>query len=225
MAKRIWPLVVLLTVVSGAPLAAQATSIEFVPYGGAFFATGDLAGATLIDTVTSEQTAVTLRQKTGLQLGGRLVAWWSRTVGWEFGFAYAQSTMEAKTNDGSDLCGEADTQCNANIWYASSKVLFRYAPQPYKGWQVFGGAGLAVAGHVGEFWEEGDALTDLGGVFNVGASLDLSKAIAIRIDVEDYLYQFEPTLKDDPLIGSVETSKLQNDFVISAGIVLRFFGV
>ena len=225
MAKRIWLLAVALSAVSAGPLAAQSTSLEFVPYGGAFLSTGDLAGGTLVDTVTSGQTAVTLRQKTGLQLGGRLVAWWSRSVGWEFGFAYARSTMEAKTDDGSDLCGEANAKCNANVWYGSSKVLFRYAPQPYKGWQVFGGAGLAVAGHVGEFWEEGDALTDLGGVFNVGASLDLSKAIAIRIDVEDYLFQFKPTLKDDPLVGSVETSKLQNDFVISAGIVLRFFGV
>jgi hypothetical protein len=225
MAKRIWPLVVLLVVTSAGPLAAQATSIEFVPYGGAFLATGDLAGATFVDTVTSEQTALTLRQKTGLLLGGRLVAWWSKTVGWEFGFAYAQSTIEAKSEDGRDRCGEAGGQCTANVWYTSSKILFRYAPQPYKGWQIFGGAGLAVTGHVGEFWEEGEALTDLGGVFNVGGSLDLTKAIAIRIDVEDYLYQFEPTLKDDPTVGNVETSKLQNDVVISAGLVIRLAGV
>ncbi|KPK65081.1 MAG: hypothetical protein AMS21_05740 [Gemmatimonas sp. SG8_38_2] len=225
MAKRIWPLVVLLTVVSAGPLAAQATSIEFVPYGGALLTMGDLAGATLVDTVTSEETALTLRQKTGLVLGGRLVAWWSRTVGWEFGFAYALSTMEAKVEDGRDRCGEAGGQCNANVWDTSSKILLRYAPRPYRGWQVFGGAGLAVTGHVGEFWEEGEALTDLGGVFNVGASLDLSRVLAIRIDVEDYLYKFEPTLKDDPLVGSVETSKLQNDLVISAGLVIRLSGV
>jgi hypothetical protein len=225
MVKRIGPLAAFLIVVSAGPLAAQATSIEFVLYGGAFLATGDLAGATLVDTVTSEQTAVTLRQKTGLLLGGRLVAWWSKTVGWEFGFAYGLSTMEAKAEDGSDRCDQSGVKCTANVWYTSSKILLRYAPQPYKGLQFFGGAGLAVAGHVGEFWEEGDALTDLGGVFNVGASLDLSKAIAIRIDVEDYLYQFEPTLKDDPKVGSVETSKLQNDLVISAGLVIRLSGV
>lgn len=225
MGKRVWPLVVLLTVVSAGPLAAQATSIEFVPYGGAFLATGDLAGATFVDTVTSEQTPITLRQKTRLQLGGRLVAWWSKAVGWEFGFAYAQSTMEAKTEDGVDRCGQAGRQCGANVWYASSKILLRFAPQTYRGWQVFGGAGLAVTGHVGEFWEEGEALTDLGGVFNVGGSLDLSRILAIRVDVEDYLYQFEPKLKDDPTVGSVETSKLQNDLVISAGLVIRLSGV
>lgn len=228
MAMRLWPAAVLVTLLSASPLAAQATSIEFVPYVGALIPTNDLAKATFVDA-SQNSVSVAIRQKVAVQLGGRLVAWWSNTVGWEGTFAYAIGTAEAKVEGGGtdgDLCERPDAKCDANVWYASSKLLLRYAPQPYKGWQLFGGAGLGVAGHVGDFWEEGQALTDLGVVLNGGASYDLSRIFAIRLDVEDYIYPFKARLEDDPEVGTTDIStQWQNDLVISAGLVLRFFGI
>ena len=146
MGRRFWPLAVALTVVSAQPLVAQATSLDFVPFVGLLVPTSDLAKATFVVPL-DDPTIVTVRQDVGVQLGGRLVAWWSRSIGWEGTFAYSLGTAEAKVGD-TDLCDQSDAKCDANVWYASSKILFRYAPQPYSGWAVFGGVGLAVAGHV-----------------------------------------------------------------------------
>jgi len=224
MGKRIWPLVVLLTLVSAQPLAAQAASLDFVPYVGLFMPTSDLVNTTFVSP-PSTTVQVKIRQTVGVQLGARLVAWWSRGVGWEGNFAYALSQAEAKIN-GVDQCSQSGAKCDANVWFISSKIMFRYAPQPYTGWSLFGGVGLAVAGHVGDFWENAQAQTDLGGVLNAGGSFDLSRIFAIRVDLEDYIYQFKAVIENDPLLGTVQASaKWQNDFVLSAGLVIRLSGV
>ncbi|KPK65632.1 MAG: hypothetical protein AMS21_04210 [Gemmatimonas sp. SG8_38_2] len=224
MGKRIWPLAVLLALVSAQPLAGQANSLDFVPFVGLLVPTSDLARSTFV-APPDEATVIAIRQNAGVQLGARLVAWWSRSVGWEGTFAYSLGTAEAKLGE-SNLCGQPDAKCDANVWYASSKILFRYAPQPYSGWALFGGVGLAVAGHVGDFWDNAQAKTDLGGVLDVGASYDLSRIFAIRVDLEDYIYQFNAKIEGDPVLETVlANSKWQNDLVFSAGLVIRISGV
>ncbi len=224
MGKRFWPLAVLLTPLYAQPLGAQAVSLDFVPYVGVLLPTSDLARTSFV-TSPGDTTRLAIRQNVSVQLGARLVAWWSKGVGWEGTFAYSLGSAKAEVG-GANLCDQSDAKCDANVWYASSKILFRYAPQDYTGWAVFGGVGLAVAGHVGDFWEASQALTDLGGVLNVGGSYDLSKRFAIRVDLEDYIYQFKATIEDDPLLGTVQaSSKWQNDLVLSAGLVIRLAGV
>jgi hypothetical protein len=223
MGKRIWPLAILLTLVSAQPLAAQAVSLDFVPFVGVMVPTSDLARTAFV-TSPNDTTQLTIRQNVSVQLGGRLVAWWSRSVGWEGTFAYSIGSAKAEVG-GTNVCDQSDAKCDANVWYASSKILFRYAPQPYPGWALFGGVGLAVAGHVGDFWDNAEAKTDLGGVLDFGASYDLSRIFAVRVDLEDYIYQFKAKIEDDPVLGTVEaSSKWQNDLVLSAGLVIRLTG-
>ncbi|KPK58742.1 MAG: hypothetical protein AMS21_10425 [Gemmatimonas sp. SG8_38_2] len=224
MGKRIWPLAVLLTLLSAEPLTGQAASLDFVPFVGVMVPTSDLARTSFV-TSPGDTTRLAIRQNISVQMGARLVAWWSKSVGWEANFAYTLGSAKAEAG-GSDLCEQSDAKCGANVWYISSKIMFRYAPEEYTGWSLFGGVGLAVAGHVGDFWEASQAQTDLGGVLNVGGSYDLSKRFAIRVDLEDYIYQFKATIENDPLLGTVQaSSKWQNDLVLSAGLVIRLSGV
>lgn len=196
--------------------ATQTTSFEFVPYGGAFVPTGELGTADI------EGTIYEIKQKTSAAFGGRLVAWWSRVVGWEGNFAYALSDGELKTSAGQDFCTTPGATCKADVWFASSRLLFRYAPREYRGWYVFAGAGVAVIGHVGDLWEQADATTDLGGVLGIGGVLDISPRFAVRIDAEDYLYKYAPKLDLDPELGTFTgSSGTQHDLVFSAGLIIR----
>ncbi len=199
--------------------AAQGATFESVPYGGVFVATRDLGTATISGT------DYTIRQNTGAAFGARLLGWWSRVVGWEGNFAYVLSDLQLESAGGTDACAQG-TNCSANVWFASSKLMLRYAPGTYRGWYLFGGIGVAVSGHVGDFWERADGTTDLGGVVNVGGAIDISRRFAIRIDAEDYFYRFEPKLENDPEVGTFSPcSKVQNDLVFSVGVIIRLAGM
>jgi hypothetical protein len=224
MARKAWPVALSLLLVNWSAGAAQTESLEWVAFGGLFVPTADLARTTFVQPPL-DAAEVKIKQAIGPVVGARLVAWWG-TVGWESAFAYAFS--EGRVNvtgvpGPEDVCAETPgAECGANVWYASSKLLFRFAPQPYRGWYVFSGAGLAVAGHLGDLWERSGAFTDLGVVVNVGGVIDISRRFAIRIDAEDYIYQFKAKVEDDPVLGTtVVSSKWQNDLVFTAGLVIR----
>jgi hypothetical protein len=207
----------MLVCASGA--AAQGATFEWIPYGGVFVPTRELGTATISGTDYE------IKQNAGATFGARLIGWWGRIVGWEGNFAYSISDAQLKAADGTDACAQG-TNCAANVWFASSKLMFRYAPGTYRGWYVFAGLGFAVSGHVGDFWEAADATTDLGGVVNLGGAIDLSPRFAIRIDAEDYFYRFEPKLEDDPEVGTFSPcSKVQNDLVFSVGFIIRLAGM
>jgi hypothetical protein len=219
MIGRSWAAGAFMVLACSASSHAQTTSFEWVPYGGLFVPTRDLGTATISGTDYA------IRQETGAAFGARLVGWWSRVVGWEGNFAYSLSDVKLTSAGGTDACA-GGTNCSSNVWFASSKLMFRYAPETYKGWYVFAGGGLAVAGHVGDFWDQADATTDLGGVVGIGGAIDLSKRFAIRIDAEDYFYKYEPQLEDDPESGTFAgCSKVQNDLVFSVGVIIRLAGM
>ncbi|HSG81770.1 MAG TPA: hypothetical protein VLC48_05960 [Gemmatimonadota bacterium] len=197
---------------------AQSATFEWVPYGGVFVPTREL-GTTEIGGTTYE-----IKQKTSAALGARLVGWWSRVIGWEGNFAYALGDGQLKSAAGGDYCATQDVSCSADVWFASSKLLFRYAPSERL--YLFGGAGVMVSGHVGDLWERADATTDLGGVVGIGGVFDISRRFAIRVDAEDYFYKFAPKLESDPEVGTFTgCSKVQNDLVFSAGLVIRLAGM
>ncbi len=216
MIGRIWMATTILIVICYGSGAAQTTSFEFVPHGGVFVPTGEL-GTAEIEAATYE-----IRQNPSAVFGSRLVAWWSPVVGWEGNFAYALSDGELKTSAGEDFCAIRGAKCRADVWFASSKLVFRYVPRQYTGWYVFAGAGVAVVGHVGDLWEQADATTDLGGVLGIGGVIDISPTFAVRIDAEDYLYKYAPKLRLDPELGTFTgSSRLQHDLVFSAGLIIR----
>lgn len=214
MLRRLWPLLLL---TSANMAAAQSASLEWMPVAGAFVPAADLAQAEI------DGANVAISQKPGAIAGARLVAWWSRRVGFEGHYGYAFSQGRAKSGSGGDVCvQDSSLVCSANVWFASTKLLFRFAPRSYRGWYVFGGLGLAVVGHTGDFWPTKGAVTDLGGVLNVGGVVDISKRFGVRLDVEDYLYSFKLRVEDDPQLGTFELQgHTQNDLVFTVGMLWR----
>ncbi len=205
--------------------SAQDETFEWVPYAGAFVPTGELARTTVTPDAGIPIT-LDIEQETAFMFGSRIVAWWSPTWGWEGNFGYALSNASVTADGGVDACAEVEElNCSSSVWMASSKILARWAPSDTGNWYLFGGLGLAVVGHVGEIWTNGDATTDLGGVVGAGAVFDLSRRFAIRLDVEDYIYSFKPKLEDDPGLGTADLqSRTQNDLAFSLGLVIRIHG-
>ncbi len=223
MTKRVWSIAALLVLFPASPGTAQ--QIEFTPLAGIFVPTADLGEFSVSDTAFGTGT-VTLKQKTAGVLGARLGAWWSKNLAWEAGyFSYAFSDLEttaAGISGVGDACADVpDFSCSARVWYLSSKLLYRFLPAGDSPWGILVGGGAAVIGHQGDFWGGGDAITDLGGVIDIGVTYNLSRRFAIRADAEDFLYSFKGrvTIGEDDQIEA--DSRFQNDLLFTAGLVIR----
>jgi hypothetical protein len=203
------------------PAAGQDQKLDIMPVVGLYAPTNDLA--VLLPAQGGTQQTVTFRHKAGLLLGARLVAWWTRTIGWEGSFGYALSEGRREL-DGSSTCGTEPASCKANVWIASSKLLGRWRPQADGTWFLFGGAGLSVVGHTGDFWSDSDAVTDLAGVLNAGAVFDLARLIDLRFEVEDHIYQFKPRIEGSSGMPLTLGARWQHDLVVSASVAFRILG-
>lgn len=208
------------------PAEGQEASFEVVPLVGVLLPSGDLARGTLTEA-GGATTDIAVDQKSGVLLGVRVGSWWSRVFGWEASFGYALGEVDARADSGAggqSLCGP-EFDCGGDVWTFNSRIRARWPPDPGSRWYLYGAAGLAVVGHLGDVWERGQATTDLGGVLGIGAALDLSDRFGLRLDVEDYLYTYKPRIEDDPEVGTLDgEARTQNDVVISLGLTARLFG-
>lgn len=208
----------LIAAAASGPAAGQDQKLDLMPVVGVYTPTNDL-----VVLVPDQGQTTTFRHKAGLLLGARVVAWWTRTIGWEGAFGYALSEGRREV-DGASTCGTEPASCKANVWMASSKLLGRWRPQPQSSWFLFGGAGLSVVGHTGDFWGESDAVTDLGGVLNAGVVLDLARSLDLRFDVEDHIYKFKPRIEGSSGMPLVLGARWQHDLVVSASVAFRIYG-
>lgn len=198
----------------------------------------DLTGV-FVDVDLDELTG---KHKASLLFGGRLTVWMTEVFGVEGGFAYALSGADvdlAGTVDGIDI-DEADlielaqelggaeaaaeveqdlAEPDAYVWLASLKGLYRFVPQPGGIFAIHVGGGVALIGRGGDAFEEVAGTTDVGGVLNLGATFDVSPQIAIRLDVEDYLYSAK--FEDEPSGVEISDSAFQNDLVFTGGLAIR----
>ncbi len=218
--------VLILSGVAAGPAQAQeGESLEVAPRIGLLVPTSTLALGT-VTRPAGEPIALSISQETGLLLGVRLTAWWSGAWGWEADFGHAYSNAEVEGEGVGSFCGgDEELECGANVWVASSRLLWRFLRAPEAPWSLHAGLGVTVVGHTGEFWRRGEATTDLGLVAALGGAVDLSRRFALRLDLEDHVYRFRPTIQDDPEIGTVTSDqRLQNDLVVSAGVSIRLLG-
>ncbi len=188
---------------------------------------------------------LTAKHKASFLFGGRLTVWVTDVFGVEGGFAYALSGADvdlAGTADGFEF-DEADLievvrelggseavaeveqdllEPDAYVWLASLKGLYRFVPQPGGIFAIHIGGGVALIGRGGDAFEEVGGTTDVGGVLNLGATFDVSPQVAIRLDVEDYLYSAK--FEDDPSGVEISDSAFQNDLIFTGGLVIRLGG-
>jgi len=192
---------------------AQAPALDASVFGGAAIPATYLGrtpgGATLSQAVTPVA-------------GLRITAWWS-AIGWDAAFVYGPGSVESDAGGSGAVCAPA-AGCDVSVWYMSSRLLARWQPRDGGRLTLFGGGGLVVAGHDGDFLDHRGALTDLGFTLGAGALLRLSRAFALRFDVEDHIYAFRPAKDDEPIAPFDGTERTQHDVVLSVGLSWRLFG-
>lgn len=212
-------------VAPGPARAQQGDEFEVAPRVGVLVPTATLARGT-VTRPGGDPIALSISQETGLLVGARITAWWSGTWGWEADFGHAFSNAEVEGEGVGSFCGgDEELECSANVWVASSRLLWRLLHRSGAPGSLYASLGVTVVGHTGTFWRRGEATTDLGLVAGLGGAVELSRRFALRLDVEDHAYRFRPEIRDDPEIGTVSSGqRLQNDLVVSAGLSIRLPG-
>lgn len=217
MFRKVFGVAALLALFAGPASAQQQIMVDIGGFGGLFLPVTDViefSPELLAEIGASEATA---KHKAAVMFGGNVTVWVTDVFGIEGAFAYALSDGEL-TADGQDVCDDPDIgPCDANVYMGSVKGMYRFLPQPGGIIAIHLGAGVALIGRGGDLWDGVDGKTDIGGVVNVGATFDVAPQVAIRLDVQDYIY---PAKFD---VDGVELgdSKLQNDLAFTGGVVVK----
>jgi len=219
-------LVVILALAGPTPLLGQSDdypgTLEWVALAGAYAPMSSLG---TISGLGSSDGTYSLTQDAGFAVGVGVAAWWQRYLGWDASFVLVPGgTVTATSGSGADACGSDLPDCTSDVWVGTSRLLLRYMPPDSDRWNVYLAGGLSVTGHHGAVWQQKGAMTDLGGVLGVGGAWDISPRFALRGEVEDYIYSFNPRFEPETGVVLEGSPKLQNDLLFSVSLAIRFLG-
>ncbi|KPK75380.1 MAG: hypothetical protein AMS25_18425 [Gemmatimonas sp. SM23_52] len=225
MLRKACGLVALVVPLLAGPALAQQVAVDVNGFGGVYLPVTDWQFSDQVAQAAGFSEAVA-QHSTAVLFGGRLTLWVTDVFGVEAGFAYALSDIEVEaTTVGvgtENICGQEFAgepfDCDASVWLASLKGLYRFAPQFGGIWAIHIGGGLAMIGRTGDIYDETEGTTDVGGVVNIGATFDVAPQVAIRLDVEDYLYSVKLEEEAGLELGD---SQFQNDLIFTGGIVIK----
>jgi hypothetical protein len=179
-----------------APQAAQAQGgVSLAPWAGVYIPTRNSVGD--LDNALSRDVSV---------IGGaRLTFWGTGALGFEATGGYAPAKIS----------GETLNEANTNLFVASARLLLALSPVTNRvGFYIAGGPALLTRGR--NTFDDDKSRTDFGA--NVGAGLRFGLGernnSAIRLDLEDYLYNGDFGGGDD----------FQNDLVASLGVEIPLGG-
>lgn len=215
---------ILLIALGPVAMGAQARDTWVVtPYAGVYLPTANL--------VRFEQggAQVRMRQQSAAALGANLNYWFAERMSVEFGGLYAWSNAKGSASfaDEGDSFSESVNE-NAYVMTGTAKLMFALLP-PSGDTQLRFGIGPAVIRRGGTAYKadpdgELTGLTNFGGALSLCTRIPLANRLALRLRAEDYVYQARIKFRD-PLDSQNNFSfdrKLQNDFVISAGLHIGF---
>ena len=177
------------------PARAVAQGVSLVPWAGAYIPTRNSISD--LDNSLSRDVSV---------IGGaRLTFWGTGHLGFEAVGGYAPAKIS----------GETINETNTNLLVAAGRLMFALSPATNRvGFYVAGGPALVTRGK--NPFDNDKSSTDFGA--NVGAGfrfgLGQSNNAAIRLDVEDYMYNGD--------FGGGD--KFQNDIVTSLGFAIPIGG-
>ena len=180
---------------AAAPSTAEAQGVQLVPWAGAYIPTKNSVSD--LDNALSRDVSV---------IGGaRLTFWGSGHLGFEAVGGYAPAKIS----------GETVNETNTNLLVASARLLLALTPTTNRvGFYIAGGPALLTRGR--NTFDNNKSSTDFGA--NVGAGLRFalgeSGNSAIRLDLEDYLYNGDFGCGD----------AFQNDLVASLGLSIPIGG-
>ena len=182
-------------ITAAAPQAAQAQGVNLVPWAGAYIPTKNSVGD--LDNALSRDVSV---------IGGaRLTFWGTGALGFEATGGYAPAKVS----------GETINETNTDLLVASARLLLALSPVTNRvGFYIAGGPALLTRGS--NPFDDDRSSTDFGGTVGAGLRFGLgeSNRSAIRLDIEDYLYNGDFGGGDD----------FQNDLVASLGLSIPLGG-
>jgi hypothetical protein len=193
-------LVVLAALVfSGAAQSVSAQSWAVTPFIGYY--------APLSTIIGEEDIGADISHEKTIAFGGRLTRMLNSSWGVEASIGYSSSGLE--DDDGDSVDG--------NVLAGSLRAIYMF---PTSGtMNVYGAFGLGYVKHGGDFLDDIDGTSDIGGNLAVGAMFPVGGMMKIRVEVEDFLYSAK---FDD---GGIETEgKFQNDLYLTAGLYIPFGG-
>ena len=178
-----------------APRAAQAQGgVDLSPWAGVFIPTRNSVGD-----------LVALSRDVSVIGGARLTFWGTGVLGFEATGGYAPAKIS----------GETINETNTNLLVASARLLLALSPVTNRvGFYIAGGPALLTRGK--NPLDDDKSRTDFGANAGLGLRFGLGERnnSAIRLDLEDYLYNGDFGGGDD----------FQNDLVASVGLSIPLGG-
>jgi len=181
---------------AAAPQVAQAQAgVNLAPWAGVYIPTRNSVGD--LDNALSRDVSV---------IGGaRLTFWGTGVLGFEATGGYAPARVS----------GETINETNTNLLVASARLLVALSPVTNRvGFYIAGGPALLTRGK--NPFDDDRSRTDFGANAGIGLRFGLGERnnSAIRLDLEDYLYNGDFGGGDD----------FQNDLVASIGVSIPLGG-
>ena len=176
------------------PAAAQG-GVELTPWAGIYVPTSN-SFSTLTDDFKRDVSVIG---------GARLSFWGSGHLGFEVTGGYAPAKVG----------GETVNETNTNLLVASARLILALTPPSNRvGFFIAGGPALLTRGR--NTFDDDRSSTDFGGNVGIGFRFGLGESgnSAIRLDLEDYLYNGDFGGGDD----------FQNDLVASLGLSIPIGG-
>ena len=174
----------------------EAQGLSFTPNTGVYIPTTELVRA-----ASGEE----FKQEISLTLGGRLGVSLSQRLGLEFTGAYAPSDLKITAT------GLGDQNQNANVFTGSGRISYQLVPYTSPvAFVVTGGVG--VINRSGEFYENVDNKTDIGGTLGASARFRLGSLLRLQLSAEDYIYKPKAEI---PGFDPSDEKKTQNDIQVS----------
>jgi hypothetical protein len=192
-------------------LGAQVSSMEaqglsFTPNIGVYIPTSELVRA-----ASGEE----FKQEISLTLGGRLGVSLGQRLGLEFTGAYAPSDLKVSAS------GLGDQSQNANVFTGSGRISYQLVPYTSPIAFVVTG-GLGVINRSGEFYQNVEKKTDIGGTLGASARFRLGSLLRLQVSAEDYIYKPKAEI---PGFGPGDERKTQNDIHLSIGVGIPLLGL
>ncbi len=204
-------------------LAQPLGKIVVTPYVGVFAPNTALAEAKHTDG--SGAVASRIEQRNALALGATGAYWFAPRASMEVGALYAWSDVRSKFVLNQPGAFETFYEArNAGVFIGTAKLMVGLFPAT-SDFQLRLGFGPALIAHVGSAYNRGadgsiTGRTTVGGAVSLCTKVPIASRMALRLRVEDYMYQARLGWKDmsDPAANFKFARRFQQDFVLSTGL-------
>ena len=193
--------ILILTVSTSA--MTQGPKLELTPYAGVYIPLTNVVQLVLLPIQGTHQASVAF--------GGRATFWVGGPFGLEGSFNYAPSNVTGGILQ-QTVTGEA------YVWAGSGRLMIRVGKLTSPVSLLLGG-GIGYVGRGGEAYEDFENKGSVGYSGTFALRFKITNSVAIRLDLEDYIYSSKFLFQDVESEG-----QLQLDLVIAAGLSIGFGG-